>query len=129
MLRARLALLVASEEALYSERQAREQWLRLITSGAVLLEILVLLIVLNGIRARLVVQATEALRQKESIERQAVQLEISNAELAQAFSEKERAQVAMLEEAVEQAALLNAITEVFFVIDRDGFYQKVAPTS
>ncbi len=128
VLRTRLALLVASEEALYSERQTREQWLRLITSGAVLLEILVLLIVLNGIRARLVVQATEALRQKESIERQAVQLEISNAELAQAFSEKERAQVVMLEEAVEQAALLNAITEVFFVIDRDGFYQKVAPS-
>ena len=129
VLRARISLFVLAEDTRYSERQNRERTLRLVTSGAILFEVLVLLLVLNGIRNRLVEQATEVLEQKESLERQAQQLEVSNAELAAAIEEKERARALVEEEAAEQQTLFNAITEVFFVIDRDGRYHKVAPTN
>jgi len=129
VLRNRLALFVIAEDARYGDRQNRERQLRLITSGAVLLEVLVLLLVLNGIRNRLLSQATEVLQQKESLEQQAHALEASNAELAAAIDEKERARALVEEEAAEQQTLFNAITEVFFVIDRDGCYHKVAPTN
>jgi PAS domain S-box-containing protein len=129
VLRSRISLFVLAEDTRYSERQNRERTLRLATSGAILFEVLVLLLVLNGIRNRLVEQATEVLQQKESLERQAQQLEVSNAELAAAIEEKERARALVEEEAAEQQTLFNAITEVFFVIDRDGRYHKVAPTN
>ncbi|MEO5588450.1 MAG: EAL domain-containing protein, partial [Gemmatimonadaceae bacterium] len=129
VLRNRLALFVVAEDQRYTERLQRERLLRVITSAAVLLEILALLVVLNGIRSRLLSQATELLAQKESLETQAGELEISNAELARAFEEKEAARALVEVEATEQAALFNAITEVFFVIDRYGMYHKVAPTA
>ena len=127
--RTRLALLIAAEDVRYSERLERERRLRFITAIAVLLELLVLLLVINGIRNRLVAQATEVLQQKESLEAQARELEMTNHQLAAAIEEKERARAQMEEEAAEQSALFNAITEVFFVIDRYGTYQKVAPTN
>lgn len=129
VLRTRLALFVMTEDLRYGERIERERSIRLVTSGAILLEVLVLLMVLNGIRNKLVSQATEVLRQKESLEQQAGALEISNRELAAAIGEKEKAFALMEEEADEQSALFNAITEVFFVIDRDGIYHKVSPTN
>ncbi|HZJ00259.1 MAG TPA: EAL domain-containing protein [Gemmatimonadaceae bacterium] len=129
VLRTRLALFVLTEDLRYGERIERERNVRLITSGAILLEVLVLLMVLNGIRNKLVSQATEVIRQKESLEQQAGALELSNKELAAAIGEKEKAFALMEEEAAEQSALFNAITEVFFVIDRDGTYHKVSPTN
>ena len=129
VLRTRLALFVMTEDLRYGERLERERNVRLITSAAILLEVLVLLIVLNGIRNRLVLQATEVIRQKESLEQQAAALEISNRELAAAIGEKEKAFSLMEEEAEEQSALFNAITEVFFVIDCNGTYHKVSPTN
>ncbi len=129
VLRTRLALFVVAEEIRYGARLDRERTIRLITSGAILLEVLVLLIVLGGIRNKLVSQATEVIRQKESLEKQASELEKSNLELGAAVEEKERAFAFMAEEAAEQSALFNAITEVFFVIDCNGTYQKVSPTN
>jgi diguanylate cyclase (GGDEF)-like protein/PAS domain S-box-containing protein len=129
VLRTRLALFVMTEDLRYGERIERERNIRLITSCAILLEVLVLLMVLNGIRNKLVSQATEVIRQKESLEQQASELEISNRELAAAIGEKEKAFALMEEEADEQSALFNAITEVFFVIDHDGIYHKVSPTN
>lgn len=129
VLRARLALFVVAEDARYNEWLQRERTMLLTTSGAILLEVLALLLVMNSMRTRLLSQATEVLQQKESIERQATELESSNRELAAAMEEKEKAQRIMEDEAAEQAALFNAITEVFFVIDRDGVYHKVAPTN
>jgi diguanylate cyclase (GGDEF)-like protein/PAS domain S-box-containing protein len=129
VLRTRLALFVMTEDLRYGERIERERNVRLITSGAILLEVLVLLLVLDGIRNKLVAQATEVLRQKESLEQQAAALEVSNRELAAAIGEKEKAFALMEEEASEQSALFNAITEVFFVIDHHGTYHKVSPTN
>ena len=129
VLRNRLALLVLTEDLRYSERLDRERTIRIVTSGAILLEVLVLLLVLNGIRNKLVAQATEVLRQKQSLEHQASELELFNRELAGAIEERERAFATIAEEAAEQSALFNAITEVFFVIDRYGTYHKVSPTN
>jgi Amt family ammonium transporter len=129
ILRARLAVFVITEDMRYAEWMERERTVLLVTAGAILLEVLALLLVMNSMRTRLLLQATQVLEQKESIERQAVELERSNRELAAAMEEKERAQAVMEDEAAEQAALFNAITEVFFVIDRDGVYHKVAPTN
>jgi len=129
VLRTRLALFVLAEDLRYGERLDRERTVRLMTSGAILFEVLVLLLVLNGIRNKLVSQATEVLSQKESLEKQASELEMSNRELAAAIEEKEKAFALIEDEAAEQSALFNAITEVFFVIDRDGTYHKVSPTN
>jgi diguanylate cyclase (GGDEF)-like protein/PAS domain S-box-containing protein len=128
VVRARLALLILDEETRYVEKLERERKIRLYTALAVLLELIVLLGVINSIRNKLVQQATELLRQKESIERQASQLEQSNRELAAAVEDVERAHLAMAEEAAEQSTLFNAISEVFYVLDRDGYYHKVAPS-
>ena len=127
-LRTSLTLFMRGEDALFKQRQDREQMIRLMTAMAVMLELLALLLVLNSIRSRLVAQATELLQQKASIEIQAQELEVSNRELAAAIDEKERAHAAMAEEAAEQATLFNAMTEVFYVLDRDGYYHKVAPS-
>ena len=127
-LRASLSVFMRAEEGRYNARLKREQLIRVVFATAVMLELLGLLLVLNSIRSRLVSQATELLAQKESIETQAYKLEVSNRELAGAIKEKERAHAAMAEEAAEQSALFNAITEVFYVIDRDGYYHKVAPS-
>ena len=129
ILRTRLALFVVSEDLRYGEWLDRERTVRIFTSAAILLEVLALLLVINSIRNRLLAQATEVLNQKESLENQADALEKSNRQLAGAIEEKERAKGILEEEAAEQAALFNAITEVFFVIDRDGVYHKVAPTN
>ena len=127
-LRMSLTLFMRAEDSLYKARQDREQMIRLMTASAVMLELLALLLVLNSIRSRLVSQATELIQQKASIEVQAHELEVSNRELAAAIEEKERAHAAMAEEAAEQATLFNAMTEVFYVLDRDGYYHKVAPS-
>jgi diguanylate cyclase (GGDEF)-like protein/PAS domain S-box-containing protein len=127
-LRTRLSAFMRLEESLYATRLQREQFIRLLTSSAVMLELLALLLVLGSFRSRLMSQATELLAQKDSIESQARELEVSNRELASAIKEKERAHAVMADEAAEQAALFNAISEVFYVIDRDGYYHKVAPT-
>jgi diguanylate cyclase (GGDEF)-like protein/PAS domain S-box-containing protein len=128
-LRSSLSLFMRDEDALYRQRLDRERLIRRIAALAVMIELLVLLLVINGIRSRLVSQATELLNQKASIEAQAYELEVSNRELAAAIEEKERAHTAMAEEAAEQATLFNAMTEVFYVLDRDGYYHKVAPSN
>jgi diguanylate cyclase (GGDEF)-like protein/PAS domain S-box-containing protein len=129
VLRARLALLVLAEDSLYAQRLENEKNRRRTSTGVVLMELLLLLLVINGIRGRLVSQATEVLHQKDELEKQARELEQSNIELAAAIHEKEAARAIAEEQAEEQRALFNAITEVFFVLDRDGRYHKVAPSN
>jgi diguanylate cyclase (GGDEF)-like protein/PAS domain S-box-containing protein len=129
VLRTRLALFVLTEDLRYTDRLDRERTIRIVTSGAILLEVLVLLLVLNGIRNKLVAQATEVLRQKHSLEQQASELEVFNRDLAAVIEEREAVFATIAEEAAEQEALFNAITEVFFVIDRYGTYHKVSPTN
>jgi diguanylate cyclase (GGDEF)-like protein/PAS domain S-box-containing protein len=136
ILRSRLALLVQSEDARYSSLLLREEDLRLITTSAILSELVLLLFVISGIRRRLLKQAHELLRQKDELEKQAVilmkqatELETYNRELGSAIQETEFARQLAQVQAEEQRALFTAITEVFFVLDRDGRYHKVAPTN
>ena len=136
ILRLRLALLVLAEDERYSQRLEQERDTRLLTTAGILLELLILLIVISSIRGRLVSQASEVLQQKDELESQAVKLrkqardlEISNRELAAAIEAKEAARALAEESAAEQSALFTAITEVFFILDRDGRYQKVAPAN
>ena len=128
VLRARLSVFMREEESRYTARVSDEYTMRLFMATAIMVELLALLLVLNSIRIRLMSQATKLLEQKESIETQARDLELSNRELAAAIKEKERAHAVMAEEAAEQGTLFNAITEVFYVLDRDGYYHKVAPS-
>ena len=128
VLRARLSVFMREEESRYTARVSDEYTMRLFMATAIMVELLALLLVLNSIRIRLMSQATKLLEQKESIETQARDLELSNRELAAAIEEKERAHAVMAEEAAEQGTLFNAITEVFYVLDRDGYYHKVAPS-
>jgi diguanylate cyclase (GGDEF)-like protein/PAS domain S-box-containing protein len=136
ILRTRLALLVVEEDRRYVERQRSEHDVRFLTASAVLLEILGLLLVFGRIRRRVVEQATEVLQQKaafeeqaERLQRQTERLEISNVELAAAIKEKDQARTLAEEEAAEQSALITAITEVFFVMDSEGRYHKIAPAN
>lgn len=129
ILRARLALLVVHEDAHYSMRLENEKETRRLSTTLVLTELLVLLLVINGIRRRLVTQTTEVLHQKDVLEKQAEELETSNRELAEAIQETEAARAEEQEQAEEQKALLTAITEVFFILDRDGRYHKIAPSN
>ena len=108
VLRTRLALFVLAEDLRYGERLDRERTVRLMTSGAILFEVLVLLLVLNGIRNKLVSQATEVLSQKESLEKQASELEMSNRELAAAIEEKEKAFALIEDEAAEQSLEISS---------------------
>lgn len=123
-----LTLFLNAERALYAQRLRRETTVGMMAGLAVMVELLGLLLVLNSIRSRLIAQASELLTQKESIETQAHELEIFNRELAAAIEEKEKAHAAIAREAGEQAALFNAITEVFYVLDRYGYFHKVAPS-
>jgi len=133
---AELGTFVQSEEARYVSRQEYQRRTRLGMNAAIFAEILVLLLMINGLRKRLFLQASEVLRHKESLESQAERLqkqtemlESSNRELAAAILEKEYARAYAEEQAAESNALFTAITEVFFVIDRDGRYHKIAPTN
>ena len=129
ILRTRLGLFIAGEELLYTERHHHEQRVRVLTTAMILAEILLLLIVIGGLRRRVVSQATEVLQQKDTLEIQASRLRVTNTELARAIEEKEYARAVAEESASEQAALLTAITEVFFVLGRDGRYYKIAPAN
>ena len=129
VLRNRLALMVLAEDSLYTDLLAKENDVRVMSTMAVLGELLLLLLVINGIRRRLVSQATEMLQQKDELEKQARELEQSNVELASANREKDHARAIAEEQAEEQKALFTAITEVFFVLDIDGRYHKVAPSN
>jgi len=126
-----LVAIAATVSMLYS---ADDESMRVVTTTAILAEIVLLLLVISSIRARLIRQATEVLQHKDAMDRQAATLrkqadalEISNRELAAAIQEKDAARAFAEEQAAEQGALFNALTEVFFVLDRDGTYQKVAP--
>ncbi len=130
-----LATFIKSEDAEYLQRRRFQTMTRLLMSGAVLLEIILLLLVISGMQKRLFAQASEMLRHKESLERQAESLrkqtdalEFSNRELAFAIEEKEAARALAEEQAAESSALFTSITEVFFVLDSEGRYEKVAPT-
>ena len=134
--RATIATFIKNEDEEYMERRRFQATTRLLMSGAVLLEIILLLLIINGMQKRLFAQASEMLRDKESLEQQAKRmmkqteaLELSNRELAAAIEEKEIARALAEEQAAESNALFTAITEVFFVIDSSGRYQKVAPTN
>jgi diguanylate cyclase (GGDEF)-like protein/PAS domain S-box-containing protein len=129
ILRTRLALLVMAEDERYSESQDDERALAVLTTAAVFAELLILLLVFNGLRRRLMMQANEVIEQSDRLRAQTEQLEKSNIELAMAIESKERARLVAEEEAAEQAALFNAIPEVFFILDRDGRYHKVSPTN
>ncbi len=126
-LRAELANLVRAEDERYTGRLTGERNMRFFTTMALLAELLVLLMLIDVIRRRLESQATEVLRQQDVLEEQAEKLELSNEELAAAILEKENARAEAEEQAEEQRALLTAITEVFFILDKDGRYHKVAP--
>lgn len=128
-----LIAIAATVSAMYF---AHEEVARLLLTTAILVELLLLLVVINRIRRRLIAQTTELLVHKDELEkqadrlgRQARELELSNVELADAIQEKEIARAAAEEQAREQKALFTAITEVFFVLDRDGRYHKVAPSN
>ena len=131
-----LGRFVQSEEARYVGRQEYQRRTRLAMNAAIFAEIIVLLLVINGLRKRLYTQASEVIHHKESLEsqaerlqKQAEALEQSNRELAGAIQEKEYARAYAEEQAAELNALFTTITEVFFVIDRDGRYHKIAPTN
>ena len=136
MFSADLGRFVQSEEERYVGRQEYQRRTRLSMNAAIFAEIIVLLLVINGLRKRLYTQASEVIHHKESLEsqaerlqKQAEALEQSNRELAGAIQEKEYARAYAEEQAAELNALFTAITEVFFVIDRDGRYHKIAPTN
>jgi diguanylate cyclase (GGDEF)-like protein/PAS domain S-box-containing protein len=129
ILRTRLALLIISEDEHYTESQDDERTLALFTTAAVFAELLILLLVFNGLRRRLMLQATEVIQQSDRLQAQTEELERSNVELALAIDSTEKARLVAEEEAAEQAALFNAIPEVFFILDRDGRYHKVSPTN
>ncbi len=122
-----LESLVRAEDARYTLRLNGERNMRFFTTMALLSELLILLLLINAIRRRLESQATAVLRQNNVLEHQAEKLELSNDELAAAILEKENARAEAEEQAEEQRALLTAITEVFFILDRDGRYHKVGP--
>lgn len=128
-LRAQLAELVLAEDSRQAARQERQRNVIILATGVLFCEIIILLLVIGRMWRRLMSQTTEVLRQKNSIESQAEQLEVSNRELAAAITEKERARALAEEQAAEQTAICTAITEVFFVMDRDGRYHKIAPTN
>src|SRR5688572_11002243 len=126
-----LVAIAATVSMLYS---ADDESTRVVMTAAILAQIVLLLLVISSIRASLIRQATEVLQHKDEMDRQAATLrkqaealEKSNRELAAAIQEKDVARALAEEQAAEQGALFNAITEVFFVLDRDGTYQKVAP--
>jgi len=129
ILRSRLALLVVAEDGVSAERQSYAKSVRFVTTLAVLAEILVLLLVVTGLRGRLVAQATEVLEQRDVLAGQTKALELTNRDLALAIEAKEQARAVAEESAAEQAALFTAITEVFFVLGRDGRYHKIAPAN
>ena len=122
------------EDVRYEERQRRQNYVRIIMTGAVLAEIILLILIVNELRRRLYLQASEVLQHRESLEeqadrlqKQAQDLEASNKDLAAAIGENEFARQLAEEQAAEQATLFSAITEVFFVLDRQGRYHKIAP--
>ncbi|HVF39977.1 MAG TPA: EAL domain-containing protein, partial [Gemmatimonadaceae bacterium] len=129
VLRNRLALLVLAEDALAAERIAYAQGARVVTSIVILAEIIILLMIVSGLRSRLLSQATEVLEQRDILEEQANALEVTNRQLAAAIEAKESARALAEESVAEQTALFTAITEVFFVLDRNGRYHKVAPAN
>jgi diguanylate cyclase (GGDEF)-like protein/PAS domain S-box-containing protein len=132
-LRDQLLRLVHREDRRYEDRQTRQEYLGGAMTAVVFAEILVLLLVVNRLRKRLYLQASEVVAQQESIEhqrnalqKQAEALETTNNELALAIQEKEYARKFAEDQATEQATLFSAITEVFFVLDREGRYHKIA---
>ncbi len=129
ILRARLALLVLAEDARYAESQNDQRSLALLTTAAVFAELLLLLLVFNGLRRRLMAQAERVIQQSNRLQVQTQELERSSVELAFAIESKEHARALADEEAAEQSALFNAIPEVFFILDREGRYHKVSPTN
>ena len=129
ILRTRLALMVLAEDARYMESQDDQRTLTLFTTAAVFAELLILLLVFNVLRRRLMEQANKVIQQSSRFQLQTEELERSNVELALAIDSKDLARELADEEAAEQAALFNAIPEVFFVLDRDGRYHKVSPTN
>jgi hypothetical protein len=123
--RDQLSDFIHREDLRYEARQQRQTLVRVLMTGALFAEILVLLLVVNALRKRLYLQASEVLHHKESLEsqtatllKQADKLELTNKELALAISEKENARKFAEDQAAEQATLFSAITEVFFVLDR-----------
>jgi diguanylate cyclase (GGDEF)-like protein/PAS domain S-box-containing protein len=128
ILRTRLAVLIMAEDVRYSVSQSDERVVTIFTTAAVLAELLILLIVFNRLSRRLVTQATEAMEQSNRLQTQTEELGRSNQELANAIDSADRARVIAEEAAAEQAALFNAIPEIFFILDRDGRYHKVSPT-
>lgn len=134
--RNRLTSFAEIEDQRYTQRQEYQQLTRVLMTATVFAEILLLVLVINGLRNRLYSQATEVLKHKESLEiqaerlqAQAVDLEATNHELARAMDETNYARAIAEGQAAESNALFTAITEVFFVIDRDGRYHKVAPSN
>ncbi|HZK77782.1 MAG TPA: EAL domain-containing protein [Gemmatimonadaceae bacterium] len=136
ILRTRLAVLTLAEDVRYAESQGDERRVTFLATAAVLAELLILLLVFNRLSLRLMYQANEAIQQSSRLQTQSDRLQIqteelerSNIELAIAIEAAERARIIAEEAAAEQAALFNAIPEVFFILDRDGRYHKVSPTN
>ncbi|MEO7367738.1 MAG: EAL domain-containing protein [Gemmatimonadaceae bacterium] len=129
ILRARLALLVLAEDTRYVKSQADQRTLALLATATVFAELLILLLVFNSLRRRLMAQAERVIEQSNRLQIQTEKLESSNVELALAIESKEHARALAEDEAAEQSALFNAIPEVFFILDREGRYHKVSPTN
>ncbi len=129
VLRTRLALLILDEDRRYAGSQDAERTLSFITTATVFVELLILLLVCSGMKRRLLNQADMVIEQSDRLRVQTAELESSNLELAMAIESKEQARFIAEEGAAEQAALFNAIPEVFFILDRDGRYHKVSPTN
>lgn len=129
ILRARLALLVLAEETRYVQSRDDQRNLALFTTATVFAELLILLLVFNGLRRRLMAQVERVIQQSNRLQTQTEELESSNVELALAIESKEQARALAEVEAAEQSALFNAIPEVFFILDREGRYHKVSPTN
>ena len=131
-----LKSLIRAEDARFLQRWEDRRNTRQAVSAMIYAEIMVLLLVMSWLSRRFVHQANAVFTHRESIEsqakrfqKQAEELEISNRQLAAAMQEKDYARAFAEEQAAESGALFTAITEVFFVMDREGRYHKVAPSN
>lgn len=135
-LKRRIDKLAEAEDARYERSQQAERNIRIVAMAGIFAALVLVLIMINGRRKRLISQASDVIRHNESLEsrteglqKQTEALEISNGELALAIQETEQARLHAEEQIAAQTVLFNAITDDFFVIDREGRYHAISPTN
>ncbi len=126
----------SADDARYEQRLRQRQWSEVVAVISVLAEIVVLLLVLEDLKRRILGQAKLVYDQQRALESQAnrlqdqaMELELSNQELLEALAVNQRERRAAEESAAEQNALFAAMTDVILVLGCDGQYLKIAPTT